>query len=70
MLATQLLVSADPLLCELRPDQIEARYDLLSGGPQILPRPRSRTPGCFCSDSVYQAVYREKFPDNEGSEEK
>ncbi|HEX3323949.1 MAG TPA: ThiF family adenylyltransferase, partial [Solirubrobacterales bacterium] len=69
MLATQLLAASDPALREARPQHIEGRYDLLSGGPQQLPRPRARTPGCICSDDVYREVYVEKFTVSEESGE-
>ncbi len=62
MLATQLIVASDPALRALRPVQIEARYDLLSGGPQLLARPRAPSAGCICSDAVYRDVYLAKFP--------
>jgi hypothetical protein len=66
MLATQFLSATDPTLKTARPAQIEGRYDLLSGGPQILAMPRARTPGCLCSDDVFRAVYAEKFRSAEG----
>lgn len=56
MLATSMLVGADPVLRELRPHPVEARLDLLRGFPQVLPRPRQRTPGCLCSDADYIAA--------------
>jgi hypothetical protein len=68
MLATQLLAASDPFLSGARPAQIEGRYDLLSGGPQVLAMPRARTPGCLCSDDVFLAVYAEKFLASDGGE--
>jgi hypothetical protein len=68
MLATQLLTASDPTLGKARPPQIEGRYDLLSGGPQVLAMPRARTPGCLCSDDVFRAVYAEKFSRSEEGE--
>ena len=68
MLATQLIAASDPVLRDARPEQIEGRYDLLSGGCQQLPRPRTPTPGCICSDDVYRDVYLAKFPADQESE--
>ena len=60
MLAVQFIAASVPELREARSDQTEGRYDLLSAGEQVLGRPRLRSPGCFCSDVVYRAVYAEK----------
>ncbi len=60
MLATQLIVAATPALAELRPASVEGRYDVLAGLPQVLARPRARTPDCICSDPVYLDVYADR----------
>ncbi len=65
MLATQLLAANDPALAARRPQAIEARYDLISGGEQVLARPRSRSLGCICEDDVYRDVYCQKFVPSE-----
>lgn len=61
MLATQLIVAAIPSLKAARNASVEGRYDVLSGFPQVLARPRMRTAGCLCGDSVYLSVYRKRF---------
>lgn len=61
MLATQVLVAADPTLRSLRASAIEARLDLLAGFPQIALRPRQRTTGCICSDPAFLHQYRVKW---------
>ena len=60
MLAAQLMIARTPALARRRPVAVEARYDVLAGLPQRLPRPRERTPGCICSDDVYRTVYVER----------
>lgn len=65
MLATQLLAAKDPALAARRSQAIEARYDLISGGEQVLARPRSRSLGCICEDPVYRDVYCQKFVPSE-----
>ncbi len=59
MLAGSLVSSLHPKMRQLRPREIESRFDVLRGFPQVLSRPRSRTPGCICSDEDYLAVYRD-----------
>lgn len=53
MLAMQPFVAAIPELRSLRPTPVESRLDLLAGLPQVVVRPRTRTPGCLCSDPSY-----------------
>lgn len=53
ILATQVVTASDPRLRELRPDAIEGRIDLMAPLPQIVTRPRLRTPGCLCFDADY-----------------
>lgn len=60
MLATQLIIASSPRLAALRPQTVEGRYDVLTGLPQVLTRPRACTPGCLCSDSIYLGVYAER----------
>lgn len=57
MLAAQLIIARKPCLAARRPVAVEARYDVLSGFPQMLARPRSLTAGCICTDDVYRTVY-------------
>lgn len=54
MLAVQALAAAIPELAAARPEPVEGRLDLMRGLPQIVARPRARTPGCFCADPAYQ----------------
>jgi hypothetical protein len=61
MLATQLLVAQVPELREARPTTVEARYDVLTGLPQVLARPRARTDSCICGDDVWRGVYGAKL---------
>jgi hypothetical protein len=64
MLATEFIVAEVPQLAGARPTAIEGRYDVLSGLPQLLSRPRVRTPSCLCGDAVFRAVYGGKFDEN------
>lgn len=50
LLVVQLLVGRAPELRALRPDAIEARWNVLRPLPQQFPRPRARTAQCICSD--------------------
>jgi hypothetical protein len=61
MLATQLLVAKVPELREARSTTVEARYDVLTGLPQVLARPRARTDSCICGDVVWRGVYGAKL---------
>jgi hypothetical protein len=58
MLATQLIVAGVPELPARRPASIEGRFDVLSGLPQVLARPRAPTDGCLCADADFLTVYR------------
>jgi hypothetical protein len=60
MLATQLMIASTPQLAAFAGTAVESRYDVLAGLPQVLARPRARTPGCLCSDSVYLDVYAQR----------
>lgn len=60
MLATQLIVASVPELRQLRPPQIEGRYNVLSGPEQRLPVPRARGEVCLCTDPDFVAVYKSK----------
>jgi ThiF family len=60
MLAVQLIAACTPALADMRPAAVEGRYDVLAGLPQVLARPRARTPECICSDPVYLDVYRDR----------
>jgi hypothetical protein len=66
MLAVELIAASVPELEVRRPRAVEGRFDVLSGLPQMLPRPRARTERCFCGDRVWREVYRGKFGDEAG----
>lgn len=57
LLASALVIDRVPELRALRPAASVARYDVLRGGEQHLPRPRDRQDRCICSDPDYQAAY-------------
>lgn len=57
MLAASLIHAADPELSPHRPWAVEARIDMLRPLPQLIARPRQRTPGCICSDVDYLSAY-------------
>jgi hypothetical protein len=61
MLATQLLVAAEPELRDFRHANIEHRLDLLSGFPQMSQRPRQRTDKCICGDHDFVRRYKAKW---------
>ncbi len=65
MLATAVIVRSVPELSLVRPPATEARIDLLAPPSQVLIRPRTRTPNCLCSDSVFLDVYREKVQESD-----
>ena len=58
MLAVSAIVANVPQLAAHSPFMTEMRLDLLSGPPQVLGRPRQRTPGCLCGDPVYLQAAR------------
>ncbi|HEX8769268.1 MAG TPA: ThiF family adenylyltransferase [Acidimicrobiales bacterium] len=55
MLALQ-TVLATPALASMRSKSIEQRFDVLTGLPPVMDRPRQRTPACICSDPDYLEV--------------
>lgn len=55
LLVVQLLAAVHPDLRALRPTAIEGRFDVLTGLPQVLARPRQRARGCLCADADFQA---------------
>jgi hypothetical protein len=57
MLATEFLISAVPALRRARSHAPEGRFDVLADPAQLMARPRTRTTGCLCSDSVFLDVY-------------
>ena len=61
MLATQLIVGSSSELQPFRSSSTEARLDVLAGLPQVVARPRQRTPSCLCSDSDFVARYNQKW---------
>lgn len=56
MLAAELIWSNTPDFADQRDAVIEHRYDVLRGFPQVVARPRQRTPHCLCSDPFYLAA--------------
>lgn len=64
MLATEFLVAQVPGLRGVRAAAAEGRFDVLAGLPQVLARPRARTPRCLCSDAVFRGVYGGKLDEN------
>jgi hypothetical protein len=61
LLATWLVIDRVPELRALRPSDPVARYDVLSGGEQVWPRPRARAERCFCHDTDFLNAYRERW---------
>lgn len=55
MLAAELYWSRSPMLTTRRDKQIEHRYDVLRGFPQVFGRPRQRTSHCLCEDAFFAA---------------
>jgi hypothetical protein len=60
MLATEFMVAQVAELESARAAAVEGRFDVLAGPRQVLSRPRTRTAGCLCGDSVFLDVYRHK----------
>jgi ThiF family len=58
MLAFQAVAASVPELRECRPAAIEGRLDMFAGLPQIVERPRQRTPRCLCSDADFLSAAR------------
>jgi hypothetical protein len=56
MLATSVIAAHVPELQPHRAEATEMRLDLMTGFPQILARPRARTPGCICADPYFLAL--------------
>lgn len=56
MLGTQLFAAMDPRLAAVRAPAVEGRLDILASLPQVLGRPRVRTPGCVCTDPDFGGV--------------
>jgi hypothetical protein len=61
LLASTLVIDRVPELRALRPEASVARYDVLRGGEQHLPRPRERQDRCICWDPDYQAAYADRW---------
>ncbi len=68
LLASALVIDRVPELRALRPKASVARYDVLRGGQQHLPRPRSLQDGCICSDPDYLAAYSERWGERQDSD--
>ena len=69
MLATEFLVAQVPELKAARTPAIEGRFDVLSGLPQVLSRPRATTSTCLCRDGVFRDVYRHNVEGGAGRPE-
>lgn len=61
LLASTLVIDRVPELRALRPEASVARYDVLRGGEQHLPRPRARADRCICWDPDYRAAYADRW---------
>ena len=61
LLASALVIDRVPELRALRPEAPAARYDVLRGGEQLLPRPRGRQDRCICWDPDYRAAYADRW---------
>jgi hypothetical protein len=57
MLAVTLLAATEPVLAAALPAEVEARFDVLRGLPQLPALPRAMTPGCLCSDADFVQAY-------------
>ncbi len=55
LLAAELCWSRSPSLTARRDSQVEHRYDVLRGFPQVFGRPRERTSHCRCEDPFFAA---------------
>jgi hypothetical protein len=66
MLATQVIVAADPALRARRDRAGQGRLDLLGSLPQVIGRPRQVTPGCLCRDDDYGRATRRTSQDPAG----
>ena len=64
LLASTLIIDRVPGLRALRPEASVARYDVLRGGEQHLPRPRGRQDHCICWDPDYQGAYAARWGDS------
>jgi hypothetical protein len=69
MLAVQVMVAAAPELAEARPSAIEGRFDVLSGLPQVMIRPRTRAAGCLCADDDFLSVSRRRAASTDNNTE-
>jgi hypothetical protein len=61
LLACALVVDRVPELRARRPEASVARYDVLRGGDQHLPRPRGLQDHCICSDTDYRTAYSDRW---------
>ena len=62
LLAVSLLSARDPNLRAARPEATQTRYDVVTGGLQVLARPRQREKNCLCGDPVFAARYATIWP--------
>jgi hypothetical protein len=60
MLVVELVAALDGKLAAARPKATEGRLDVLSGWPQVVPRPRQRTAGCLCADRDFLAAEQDR----------
>lgn len=63
LLASALIIDRVPALRVLRSKATVAKYDVLRGGDQQLPRPRDREERCICSDSDFLDAYSAHWGD-------
>lgn len=63
LLAIALVIDRVPELRVLRSEATVAKYDVLRGGDQQLPRPRDREEHCICSDSDFLDAYSARWGD-------
>jgi hypothetical protein len=61
LLALQLYLARSPEHAAHRPTFTQARYDVLSDNPQVLPSPVARRAECFCHDPDYRDVHAARW---------
>jgi hypothetical protein len=62
LMAAEVIKRADPVLTPLsHPEPLVSWDNVLQPAPAIWRKPRPREPGCICTDSDYQSVYRHKW---------
>ena len=61
MLALSLVTAKSQELRTVRSSHAECRLDMNATFPRIVTSPRTKTPGCFCSDADFISRYRDKW---------